>query len=65
MVLDVFLLFYWAAILYEEKLILPPVKQKRIEFEADNSLCRKFHASSTILLCAPTRTIKMRENILL
>ncbi len=64
LVLDVSLTFQWAAILFEEKLILPRVKQKRIAFAANNSLCCEFHVAPTILLCAPTWTIKNARNIL-
>ncbi len=57
-VLDVFLSFYWAAILHEQLFIVPLVKQKRIVFAANNSRCCEFHVAATILLCSPTRTIK-------
>ncbi len=37
-VLDVFLSFQWAAISHEELFIFPLVKQKRIVFEAYNTI---------------------------
>jgi hypothetical protein len=46
------------AILCKQLFIVPLVKQKRIVFAANNSRCREFLVAPTILLCAPTRTIK-------
>ncbi len=48
-VLDVFLSFYWAAILHEELFIFPLVKQKRIVFAANNSMCWKCLVAPTII----------------
>ncbi len=57
-VLDVFLSFKWAGILYEQLFIVPLVMQKRIVFAANNSRCYKCHVAPTITLCfglvAPT-----------
>ncbi len=50
-VLDVFLSFYWAAILYEQLFIFPLVKQKVIVFAANNSRCCECHVAPTIILC--------------
>ena len=57
-VLDVFLSFYWAAILCEQIFIFPLVKHKIIVFAANNSRCCECHVAPTIILCfglvAPT-----------
>ncbi len=57
-VLDVFLSFRWAAILFEQLFIVPVVKQKRIVFAANNSRCCECHVAPTITFCfglvAPT-----------
>jgi hypothetical protein len=48
-VLDVFLSFKWAAILHEELFIFPLVKQKRLVFAANNSMCCKCLVAPTII----------------
>jgi hypothetical protein len=52
LVLDVCLSYQWAAILYEEMVILPQIKQKKIVFAANNSPCCECHIAPTINLCS-------------
>ncbi len=48
-VLEVFFVILWDAILYEDEMILPRVKQKRIVFAANNSMCCECLVAPTII----------------
>ncbi len=63
LVLDVFLSFLLAAILYEELLNFPQVKQKRIVFAANNSPCCECHSDVYTARTSQQQCTHQREKI--